>query len=246
MLDILAIIFFLVTLVLFILLILGLFKPEKVPLWGQSKTRLRVFSTYPFAIMLSFVLGFTCAINSVSMKEQEEKSNHTAVVQENLNAEKETIAKPEQSAEYERIQKEIQKDNFKDNIKKVVSDTVDKKNMESVEINDNLGTDKPHDKIVLINIKARDSLTNNMIKKGMWMDTSSMLEKLAQEKNISEITFFWKSSLVDQYGNDKNETIMKINIDRTALDKINFKNFTYDNIPNVATQYWQHPAVDKK
>ncbi|MEH0979205.1 hypothetical protein AB1I92_07960 [Bacillus mobilis] len=133
-----------------------------------------------------------------------------------------------------------------DTINKIAQDKVGKKNVESVKLNDNLGTEAPNDKIALITLSGKDNLTNNMIKKGMWKDTADMLKGIAQEKDISEVVFFWKFELEDAYGNKNHENVMKITYNRETIDKINFDNFSFNNIPTTASQYWQHPAVEKK
>ncbi|QUG86889.1 hypothetical protein GSN03_15005 [Bacillus nitratireducens] len=80
----------------------------------------------------------------------------------------------------------------------------------------------------------------------MWTDTVSILKDLSNEKNISEITFFYKYPLIDAYGNEKKDTVMKINLNRDTLDKINFDNFPHDNLPKISNEYWEHPAFNKK
>lgn len=113
-------------------------------------------------------------------------------------------------------------------------------------MNDNLGTENPNDKIVLITAEAKENVSANYTKKGMWIDTISILKDLKNEKNISEIAFFYKYPLVDQYGNEKKDNVMKITLNRETLDKINYDNFLHNNLPKVANQYWEHPALSKK
>lgn len=135
---------------------------------------------------------------------------------------------------------------LEEKLNKITQNKVGKKNVESIKLNDNLGTEAPNDKIALITLSGKDNLTSNMIKKGMWKDTSDMLKDIAKEKDISEVVFFWKFELEDTYGNKKNENVMKITYNRETIDKINFDNFSFNNIPTTANQYWQHPAVEKK
>ncbi|PEL17641.1 hypothetical protein CN599_16370 [Bacillus wiedmannii] len=80
----------------------------------------------------------------------------------------------------------------------------------------------------------------------MWMDTISILKDIKDEKQISEITFFYKYPLVDAYGNEKKDNVMKIQLNRETLDKINYDNLLHDNLPKIANQYWEHPALTKK
>ncbi|PFP97717.1 hypothetical protein COK06_13060 [Bacillus cereus] len=80
----------------------------------------------------------------------------------------------------------------------------------------------------------------------MWMDTISILKDIKDEKEISEITFFYKYPLVDAYGNEKKDNVMKLQFNRETLDKINYDNLLHDNLPKIANQYWEHPALTKK
>ncbi|PGY29563.1 hypothetical protein COE09_32680 [Bacillus thuringiensis] len=79
-----------------------------------------------------------------------------------------------------------------------------------------------------------------------WNNTTNILKKLTKEKEIQKIIFVWKAELTDTYGNKKTDPVMKMNIDRENLDKINFDNFDYKNIPNVVKDYWEHPAFNNK
>lgn len=112
-----------------------------------------------------------------------------------------------------------------------------------VTINDDLGSGKG--KIVLIYLKAQDKLTKSMIKKGMFIEANSILKNLQEREEISEIVIFWSFPLVDNYGNIEEGTILKVGISKETLDKINFDNFIYDNIPTIADDYFEHTALSK-
>lgn len=112
-----------------------------------------------------------------------------------------------------------------------------------VSINDDLGTGSG--KIVLLYLKGGDNLTNKMIKTGMLMDTKDILQTLQPRDDISEITFFWSFPLVDAYGNTSEDTIMKVNISKETLGKINFERFDYNSIPDIADDYFEHTALSQ-
>jgi hypothetical protein len=44
----------------------------------------------------------------------------------------------------------------------------------------------------------------------------------------------------------KSETVMKITYAKETMDKINWNNFLTDNVPVVANDYWEHPAISKE
>ncbi|CAM4269020.1 hypothetical protein [Bacillus paranthracis] len=186
---------------------------------------------------------------SADIEKQKEKERKEAIEKvQKEEKEKAAEEKKKQEKEVTTTAPPVEKkeESLEEKVKKVVSKKFGEKKVESVQINDNLGTEDPDDKIVLITAEGKENLTNNMTKKGMWMDTKDMLKDFTKEKEISEIAFFYKYPMVDVYGNKKNDTIMKLTFDRATLDKINFDNFLTDNVPKIAKDYWQHPAIDKK
>ncbi|MCU5519865.1 hypothetical protein OCA41_06015 [Bacillus cereus] len=171
----------------------------------------------------------------------EEKERVKKEKEEKKEAEK--AKKEQEKKEKEEAKKEK---GLEDKLNKVVNKKFGKDKVESIQINDNLGTDDPNDKIVLVTAEAKESATQNYTRKGMWMDTISILKDLKDEKGISEITFFYKYPLVDAYGNEKKDNVMKLQFNRETLDKINYSNLLHDNLPKIANEYWEHPALTKK
>lgn len=115
--------------------------------------------------------------------------------------------------------------NHKDSIKKVI-------------YNEDLG-------YVNVMVYGKENLTNNLTKKGMWMSTTNALKKIKSDKRIKSIDFNIYYPLQDVYGNSSDNIVMKISFSRETIDKINFKNFLFDDIPNVADKYWEHPAFNQ-
>ncbi|KAB2337670.1 hypothetical protein F7731_08745 [Cytobacillus depressus] len=100
------------------------------------------------------------------------------------------------------------------------------------------------DESARVNVKvyAKDSIG---MKTTMLNSITSTLKELQNENEIETIFFMIIFPLVDQYGNSEDGTIAKVEISKETLDKINFKNFVYNQIPNIADEYWEHPAVSK-
>ncbi|MEW9139145.1 hypothetical protein [Bacillus wiedmannii] len=190
-----------------------------------------------------YFMIFGTIFNLITGKGKEESKKQTT--QTAATEVKNEVQKPEKQAEPKPVE-EKKPATLEEKIKDVVKDKMGKKSLVNLEINDNAGTEQEGDKVVLLTLDGKDRITTNMTKSGMWLDTKDILEKLVQEKEISEITFFYQFNLVDQYGNEKKENVMKIKFDRNTIDKINFKNFNHKNTPNIATDYWSHPALDKK
>lgn len=192
-------------------------------------------------------------------EQQEKKAQEEAEAKAKKEAEEQQkqaeLEKKKQEQQEKKAQEELKKQEqakekeaaaFENKVEKVVNKKFGEKKVESIQINDNLGTENENDKIVLITAEGKEGLSNNYTKKGMWTDTVSILKDLSNEKNISEITFFYKYPLIDAYGNEKKDTVMKINLNRDTLDKINFDNFPHDNLPKISNEYWEHPAFNKK
>ncbi|PFS38716.1 hypothetical protein [Bacillus thuringiensis] len=153
---------------------------------------------------------------------------------------KEKAEKEQEAQEKAKKDEENKEKKFKDNIEKIVKKSAGRSNLQSVEINKNYDLPEPNNKVVLLNIEnANDKVLT-------WNNTTNILKKLTKEKEIQKIIFVWKAELTDTYGNKKTDPVMKMNIDRENLDKINFDNFDYKNIPNVVKDYWEHPAFNNK
>ncbi|WP_255256215.1 hypothetical protein [Bacillus wiedmannii] len=177
------------------------------------------------------------------LKKEKEEQQEVEKQRKQQEKEAEKAKKEQEKQEKETAKKEK---GLEDKLNKAASKKFGKDKVESIQINDNLGTDDPNDKIVLLTAEAKESATQNYTRKGMWMDTISILKDIKDEKQISEITFFYKYPLVDAYGNEKKDNVMKIQLNRETLDKINYDNLLHDNLPKIANQYWEHPALTKK
>ncbi|MDP1457975.1 hypothetical protein Q8G37_16140 [Bacillus wiedmannii] len=213
---------------------------------------LNKFGLVIIGVSLALATGCTPQDKETAAQEQAQKEEQKAQRQAEKEAEKQRKQQEKEEkdaqkrAEKERkAQEKAKKDEenkevkFKENIEKVVKKTIGKSDVESVEINTNFDLPEPNNKVVLLN------LTNATDKILVWNDTTNILKELDKEKKIQKIIFVWKAELTDTYGNKKTEPVVKMNIDRETIDKINFDNFLYKNLPTVVSDYWQHPALAK-
>ena len=92
---------------------------------------------------------------------------------------------------------------------------------------------------------AKENLTNNFTRRGIWIDTEDLLKELAPilSQDIHSITVEPYLILVDQYGKEELSKVALITINRATWEEINWENFLTDNIPNIADNYWLHPAL---
>lgn len=215
----------------------------------RSGTRWKmVFACFVYLTIIGGIAG--------TFKDKKKDSQQTIADVENERKEAIKKAQDEDKAKADKEKKKQEKEvaaqpvekkeeSLEDKVKKLASNEFGKEKVESVKVNDNLGTEDTNDKIVLITAEAKENVSANFTKKGMWIATISILKDLKDEKNISEISFFYKYPLVDQYGNEKKDNVMKITLNRETLDKINYDNFIHNNLPKIVNQYWEHPALSK-
>lgn len=181
-----------------------------------------------------FAAGCTSQNKEVASQEATQKEEEKAKKQVEKEAEKQRKQQEKEKRDAENKEKK-----FNESIEKIVKKAVGKDDVESVEVNKNFDIPGPNNKVVLLNLKnANDKVLT-------WNETTNILKKISKEKEIQKVTFVWKAELTDTYGNQKSDPVMKMNIDRENLDKINFKNFDHNNIPNVVKDYWEHPAYNK-
>ncbi|MFC3883734.1 hypothetical protein ACFOU2_09575 [Bacillus songklensis] len=152
--------------------------------------------------------------------------------------------------------KEVQKEEKPKALEEIVTSIIDKevgkktnmkaKRIINLEINDHIGTQQEGDKIVVATLHADESLTENLTRESILIKTKGLMEPLFKNKDIAEVTLIWQLPLVDQYGNEKVGTVVKVGLDRVTANKINWKNFDFNNFEGISPQYFVHPALVKE
>lgn len=100
------------------------------------------------------------------------------------------------------------------------------------------------DGVVQVSIAGKDNLSSSLIRGGMLLQGYDILKALQGRDDLSEIVMRWTFPLLDAYGNSFEDVVMKIDITRATLEKINFDNFAFENLPGVADEYYQHAALN--
>ncbi len=101
------------------------------------------------------------------------------------------------------------------------------------------------DNVFIIETEAEDNLTHNMIKEGILIDTSKIIKELFQDQRINDVRLVWYFPHTDAYGNETNEVAEKIEFTRDTVSKINWANFLFDNIPQIADGFEVNPNFDQ-
>lgn len=112
----------------------------------------------------------------------------------------------------------------------------------STELNGEKDEDSKTVDDVYIKIDLPENLTNNLIIKSFFEDTKELLEE-TKDVNYNTITVEAVANFVDQYGEESEGTAIKLDLDKSEVDKINFENFNSDNLANIATAFIIHPDL---
>ena len=100
----------------------------------------------------------------------------------------------------------------------------------------------PTNRIVQIKAMGKDNLTSKMTVDGMYLSMSNIMEKLSDFKDVN-ISFEIVYPLVDEYGNATDTTVITATFTSTTRNKINWDYFLIENMPDVADEWWMHPAL---
>lgn len=95
-------------------------------------------------------------------------------------------------------------------------------------------------------VNTRREGSPNSVKTLFLEDTTKLLKDVIKVKGLEGVQVIVMSPLKDTYGNVAEEKVLSINISRNTMDKINFDNFNYKDLPNIADDYWEHLLFSKK
>lgn len=95
-----------------------------------------------------------------------------------------------------------------------------------------------------IEVFGHDNIFSGLIKDGMIIDTSEFLEDIKDYDKIKDININILFPMVDKFGNSENVIVMKFKLTAETRNKINWENFDYNNLPDIADDYFAHPALN--
>ncbi len=76
---------------------------------------------------------------------------------------------------------------------------------------------------ILVTINAGDNLSDDLIKKGIWLDMASIYTALYKEPmDVNETVIIANMDLVDKYGNTSNQPVMKTSLAKEEAQKVNW------------------------
>lgn len=90
-----------------------------------------------------------------------------------------------------------------------------------------------------------DSMTKNLTKVGILKDSTEIMENMKVAGYEGNVIFVWFLPLENQYGEVDNIKSLAFTISKETFNRIDFNNFLYDNIPDVADEYFEHDVLKK-
>ena len=138
------------------------------------------------------------------------------------------------------------RDATENGVKLIVEDEIksttnsDKERVREVKIND-----IPDNKNVVIHLNGSDNLTDKMVKTGMWMDTVSILKPINELGEFDTISVLWYLPLVDTKRNTEDAKVLSFDFPKSELDQDVWDKFLYQNLPTIASDFYEHPVMQK-
>src|SRR5699024_5175195 len=135
----------------------------------------------------------------------------------------------------------------KEYLKEVVEDIVGKdsnngyERVQKASYVDNSNVDD--DDVISIKLVGNDGFTDNLIRKGMWLDTADILTELSEQGFDGDVIIMFMYPFEDKYGDTDLQKIMSFDFDAEELGKINYDKLKRDNLPDIADDYFEHDSL---
>jgi len=115
---------------------------------------------------------------------------------------------------------------------------MDEKKVREVDIKENL---------IYIEFMGDENITTGMTKGGMLSDIKDLLRELPAtfDFEVEKMTFEVWLPLVDEYGNEEISDVITMTVSRDNWENINWDNFFAEDLPDIAEDYWIHPALQE-
>ena len=103
-------------------------------------------------------------------------------------------------------------------------------------------------KTLRITLRADDSLTIGWTAKGMLDDIRRIgpgIRDILKKHDLKMAHIIVMYPLVDQYGNEKEGTVLRLLYDLETMEKINWDKVSIENLPNLSSNTFMHPDIRK-
>lgn len=102
------------------------------------------------------------------------------------------------------------------------------------------------DQSLIIVFAINDNFTSDLIMVGMQTDVTDMLKVISEGGFLPEyqfVTFVGTFPLRDNFGNVSEERVLTVSYNKTTVNKINWQNFLYTDVFDIADAFNIHPAM---
>ncbi len=90
-----------------------------------------------------------------------------------------------------------------------------------------------NEKVLKATVKGKDGWSDKSIGRGFYEDSTAVYRELSKDNRIEEVWLTITFSMQDIYGNVEDEEVMGTHVTRKTMDKVNWKNFNYENLLDV-------------
>lgn len=110
----------------------------------------------------------------------------------------------------------------------------------------NLFEPGPGENTIVIGWAADDNFSTNMIVGAMQLDTVEVLKSVDQSGIVYDQVFIGSTfAMQDQFGNPSEMEVLTLAYNKETLDRINWDNFIFSNVFDIADLFILHPAFEE-
>lgn len=99
------------------------------------------------------------------------------------------------------------------------------------------------DDIAKLSLNADESLTTNLTKHSMLSNSKDLFAELDKIEGLKGYSLAWNMTLIDVKGNEFEEPVIGIWIDKPH--DVKWETFNVDNFDKIATDMYVHPVLNK-
>lgn len=95
---------------------------------------------------------------------------------------------------------------------------------------------------VTVTIDREGFLSAGMERRSILAKSADLFERIFKADDTASVVLKWRLPATDKYGSKKMTEVVRVELDRATAVKITWKNFSAKNLPDVATEYVEHPG----
>ena len=226
------IIIFILLVISLVLLIAGIINPSKV-IGGRNdyKRVIKTYGTTSGVLLVLFIVTALFTNQSSSNVSTVSASTTTPKVQSQSNLSSNKKVKHSRPKKHPATQTSLSQ--FVEN---VVNQAAPNNNL-TIDGSSFINMEKFANGVIGINAEAQDNIGYGMIKTGILIDTSKIMENIFSDPQIGTVLLNWHYPETNAYGTQINPLAIQVVLSRQTYNKINWSNFLFNNIPQVADSY---------